>query len=111
MHTQWDQPTDEDLVKVWWEISKDIEEATKCNFPQQYFKPDTTTDVSRQLHVFSDASTKAYGLLHICIKEKDNLCHGQNTCGPSKADDTTQIRVNGSSYCSKTSFFHHNFIY
>ena len=57
-HVDWDEPLEKDLQDEWHTIAKDIQDATMMTIPRRYF---TTEDVSPQLHVFADASTKAYG--------------------------------------------------
>ena len=56
----WDEPLDKDLQDEWLTIARDIQDATTMVIPRRYF---TNEDLSpaTQLHVFADASIKAYG--------------------------------------------------
>ena len=56
---EWDEPIEESFQHRWRKIAQDIIEATNMVIPQQYF-PSLQLSV-QELHVFADASTKAYG--------------------------------------------------
>ena len=52
----WDEPLPENAQQEWIQLAKDIEDATGTTFPRYY-----SVKNSRSLHVFVDASMKAYG--------------------------------------------------
>ena len=55
----WDDPLDHDIQRRWYQVASDLEEATKIVLPRKYFP--LPSDKPICLHVFADASTKAYG--------------------------------------------------
>ena len=55
----WDNPLDHDIQSRWYQVASDLEEATKIVLPRKYFP--LPSDKPICLHVFADASTKAYG--------------------------------------------------
>ena len=58
-HIDWDEPLEESFQNRWIKIIQEIREATELVIPQRYF---TALQFAVQdLHVFADASTKAYG--------------------------------------------------
>lgn len=56
----WDEPLDQDILKEWTAILADICKSSVISINRAFF-PDITSTNSLQLHVFADASTKAYG--------------------------------------------------
>ena len=59
-NVQWDEPLPQPLQKRWISIATEIQLATKISISRRYIttKDPITVD---QLHIFADASTKAYG--------------------------------------------------
>ena len=58
-HIDWDEPLEESFQNRWIKIIQEIREATELVIPRRYF---TAIQFAVQdLHVFADASTKAYG--------------------------------------------------
>ena len=55
----WDDPLDHDFQSRWQQVTTDLEEATKIVLTCKYFP--LSSDKPICLHVFADASTKAYG--------------------------------------------------
>ena len=55
----WDEPLYDDFNSKWCQIATDIEEAAKTVMPRRYSV--MSTDQCVYLHVFADASMKAYG--------------------------------------------------
>ena len=60
-HIDWDEPLEKDLRDEWLIIAKDIQVATTVTMPRQYFTNADLSSTAAQLHVFADASIKAYG--------------------------------------------------
>lgn len=55
----WDEPLDHDTSHNWSHIATDVEEAAKVVLPRRYF--DISSNQPIYLHVFADASKRAYG--------------------------------------------------
>ena len=55
----WDEPLEESLQNRWNNIVKEIRDATELVIPRQYFP--SLQFSAQELHVFADASMKAYG--------------------------------------------------
>ena len=59
-HLQWDEPLHDELKNKWNILSQNIQNATsQTSMSRQYFQFTPSTPVA--LHIFADASTKAYG--------------------------------------------------
>ena len=58
----WDDLLPPSLDQKWHAVAKEIGDATKLEFPHCYFTSDVSLDSSgTELHVFADASQRAYG--------------------------------------------------
>ena len=58
----WDEPLDQELTNEWSTIAEDIKEATTITYPRLYFVlHDQLLSPTTQLHIFVDASLRAYG--------------------------------------------------
>ena len=57
----WDQPLSRKLQEKWLTLSKDLNTATKTEVSRRYFPSSSTWSTNNALHVFVDASVKAYG--------------------------------------------------
>ena len=55
----WDEPLNQEYKNTWLQIAKDLQGSTTIQIPRHYFIP--VNGQTMELHVFSDASTKAYG--------------------------------------------------
>ena len=69
----WDEPLNEALRCRWSEIAQEIQGSTKMVMPRCYcISPQPTT--SLKLHVFADASTKAYRVVaYLCEGQQSSL--------------------------------------
>lgn len=67
-----DEPLPSDLATSWTNIAKDFENATMTMLPRCNFSPQNTDHSRSHLHVFADASMKAYGAVAY-------LCNGAET--------------------------------
>ncbi|XP_071153450.1 uncharacterized protein [Mytilus edulis] len=56
----WDEPVPENFKATWINVASDLEKATQIVFPRYYFSVNSTSE-QFELHVFCDASPKAYG--------------------------------------------------
>jgi len=61
------EPLPENLRNRWSNIAQEIWESTKMVFPRRYL-PSSDTAKSLSLHVFADASIKAYGAVAYLVK-------------------------------------------
>ena len=59
MRVDWDEPLEESLQRRWNKMVQEIREATELVIPRQYFTP--MQFLPQELHIFADASMKAYG--------------------------------------------------
>lgn len=58
----WDEPLDQPTTNNWNSIANDLQIAAKATIPRCYFDHNNSNNIHfPQLHVFADASTKAYG--------------------------------------------------
>ena len=57
----WDEPLPPDLQLTWKELATELEMIMSIAIPRQYFPLSSTWPNDLELHVFVDASTKAYG--------------------------------------------------
>ena len=55
----WDDPLDSNFQSRWHQIASDLQEAVIIVLPRKHFT--SSSDKSVYLHVFADASMKAYG--------------------------------------------------
>ena len=71
--SDWDTPLEGNIYTDWIYLKKDIKEATQTTFPRYYFTG-TCKNYSDglELHVFVDASVKAYGAVAYVCKGKDS---------------------------------------
>ena len=58
---EWDETVTENLSEKWTQLAKDIENATEFIFQRYYFSNTSTNTSPPTLHIFTDASLKAYG--------------------------------------------------
>ena len=60
-HVDWDEPLDESLQTQWKKLTLEINEAIDFVIPRQYFPKSTSQFAAQEIHIFADASLKAYG--------------------------------------------------
>ena len=64
---EWDEPLSPELVTTWVNIAKEIDNVTTTVLPRCPFSPQNTNPSSTLLHIFADASMKAYGAVaYLC---------------------------------------------
>ena len=68
----WDEPLDQELTKEWSIIAEDIKEATTITYPRPYFVPHHQLSSPMQLHVFVDASLRAYGAV-VYLRQSNSI--------------------------------------
>lgn len=82
----WDEPLPPSLDQKWRAVAKEIGDATKLEFPRCYFTSDVSVDSSdTELHVFADASQKAYGAATYLVHEHQlSLAMAKSCVAPTK---------------------------
>ena len=57
----WDVPLSSEHQQIWQTLQHDLQHLNQLSIPRYYWKNHTTSNLHTELHIFSDASTKAYG--------------------------------------------------
>ena len=57
----WDEPFSPEHQQLWQTLQHDLQHLNRISIPRFYWKDGATTNLPVELHLFSDASTKAYG--------------------------------------------------
>ena len=60
LHVEWDEPLDAGIKEEWTAIMRDIQQLSTLTFNRRFFQTDFTP-AKTTLHIFADASTRAYG--------------------------------------------------
>ena len=64
LNLEWDKPLNEELVDEWKIIHGELDSIRKITIQRPYFSNDiNSNELSHELHVFADASPKAYGVV------------------------------------------------
>ena len=81
-----DEPLPPSLDQNWRAVTKEIGNATKLEFPRRYFTFDFSGDSSdTELHVFADASQKAYGAAaYVVHGNQSSLAMAKSRVAPTK---------------------------
>ncbi|XP_063420482.1 uncharacterized protein LOC134705689 [Mytilus trossulus] len=82
---KWDEPLPDHMRTEWIDIRKDINEATKTVIHRHYFTNCSDSNSDNVIHVFMDASMKAYGACAYLVSEgKSSLLMSRNRVAPLK---------------------------
>ena len=82
-HLEWAKPLSIELSTAWNAIAKEIEKATPITLPRTYFQCQNSNSENTQLHVFADASTKAYGAVaYLCNENQTSLVISKSRVAP-----------------------------
>ena len=86
----WDEPLPPSLDQKWRAVATEIGDATKLEFPCRYFTSDVSVDSSdTELHVFADASQKAYGAAaYLVCESQSSLAMAKSRVAPTKKKPT-----------------------
>ena len=88
----WDTPLSEMLTDEWKNIATDLQASLNVTFNRKYFSENTNLADAHELHVFVDASTKAYGAAaYIRNSNKTSLVMAKTRVAPMK--ETTIPRL------------------
>lgn len=81
----WDELLPESIVTEWSHIRKDIQETTEIVVPRHYFEQSSDSNKDTVIHVFTDASMKAYGACaYIVANGESSLLMAKNRVAPLK---------------------------
>ncbi|XP_077996706.1 uncharacterized protein LOC144450013 [Glandiceps talaboti] len=81
----WDEPLDEELSNQWQEIATDLQVSSSTSISRQYFSDNPDYKDVHELHVFADASPKAYGAaVYLCNKDHASLIMSKTRVAPLK---------------------------
>jgi len=90
---QWDEPLEPDLCEQWQSIISDIKQLPQFHVNRRYF---TTTYESNsvQLHVFADASTKAYGAVaFLKLQQETSFVMAKTRVAPLKRPTLPRLEL------------------
>ena len=92
----WDVPLPVDIQSTWTDLAKDIETATEIQIPRYYFSELSDEIGEMTLHIFTDASPKAYGACaYICQENQSRLVMAKNRVSPIKTLTLPQLELMG----------------
>ena len=101
---QWDELLQQNDQDQWLTITKEIGEATSTSIDRQYFTENTQS--SRQLHVFTDASMKAYGAVaFLCSKSSTSFVMSKARVAPLKQLTLPKLELMGALTGARLSYF------
>ena len=85
MRIHWDEPLEKEVVKEWKAIVIDIQRLPNYPIARWYFTTEFGTS-NMELHVFADASIKAYGAVaFLCKKQETSFVMAKSRVAPLKA--------------------------
>ena len=92
----WDEPLDQRMRDKWRDIVTDLQNATVTTMTRRYFPCETEEDdhTAYHLHIFSDASMKAYGaVVYICESDTTSLVIAKIRVAPIKQLTIPQLEL------------------
>lgn len=100
----WDKPIHQDHQKTWIQIAKDLQEAANITIPRCYFTPPSNQPT--ELHVFSDASMKAYGAVaFLRAGERTSFVLARSRVVPLKGHTLPRLELMGAVIASRLAQF------
>ena len=85
MRIHWDEPLEVEIAKEWNAIASDIKKLPSFPINRCYFATTAFTTFNIELHVFADASTKAYGAVaFLCTKQETSFVMAKSRVAPLK---------------------------
>ncbi|XP_063435728.1 uncharacterized protein LOC134716648 [Mytilus trossulus] len=89
---EWDEPLPLNVQQQWMELARDLEFSTNTELPRQILTK--STDEPKQLHVFVDASQKAYGsAVYITNGQQSTLVFAKSRVAPIKTLTLPQLEL------------------
>ncbi|XP_070562160.1 uncharacterized protein [Ptychodera flava] len=90
----WDEPLGDDLIKQWSPIATDLRAGSHVTFSRRYFTEGTNLRDEHELHVFADASTKAFGAsVYLRYKGQTALIMAKTRVAPTKELTLPQLEL------------------
>ena len=90
----WDQPLSQELQKKWLTLSEDLKTATQTEVSRRYFLSSSTWSSNNTLHVFVDASVKAYGAVaYVTNGSETSLVMAKSRVAPLKTLTLPQLEL------------------
>ena len=103
---EWDEPLPQELELKWNSIARDIEDATKLIIPRRFFLQEQITAHPTSLHVFADASPKAYGAVaYLSSGDQSSLLMAKSRVAPLKTLTLPQLELMAPSICVRLANF------
>ena len=94
LHIDWDEPLDESLQTRWKKLTLEINEAVDFVIPRQYFSKFPSQFAAQELHVFADASPKAYGAVAYFLQnDTTSLVMSKTWVSPVKAVSLPRLEL------------------
>ncbi|CAG2215236.1 unnamed protein product [Mytilus edulis] len=89
---EWDEPLPLNVQQQWMELARDLEFSTNTELPRQFLTE--STDEPKQLHVFVDASQRAYGsAVYITNGHQSTLVFAKSRVAPIKTLTLPQLEL------------------
>ena len=83
---RWDEILPDHMIAEWTEIAKDIQGVTNTVLPRHFFENSSDDNKDAELHVFTDASIKAYGACaYLVSMGQSTLIMAKNRVAPLKS--------------------------
>ena len=82
----WDEPLEQQMRDKWRDIATDLQNATVTTLTRRYFPSESNSDDhTTHLHIFADASMKAYGaVVYICDDNNASFVIAKTRVAPIK---------------------------
>ena len=103
---EWDEPLPTELEAKWDDIAQDIQEASKLVLPRCFFSQVQSKAQPIYLHVFADASPKAYGAVaYISTGDQYSLVMSKSRVAPLKKLTLPQLELMAASISTRLAHF------
>ena len=103
---EWDEPLPTELETKWNDIARDIQEASKLVLPRCFFSQVQSKAQPVYLHVFANASPKAYGATaYISTCDQPSLVMSKSRVAPMKKLTLPQLELMAASICTRLAHF------
>ena len=103
---EWDEPLPTELEAKWNDMAQDIQEASKLILPRCFFSQVPSNAQPIYLHVFADASPKAYGAVaYISNGDQTSLVMSRSRVAPLKKLTLPQLELMAASIGTRLAHF------
>ena len=91
----WDEPLEQQMRDKWRDIATDLQNATVTTLTRRYFPSESNSDYhTTHLHIFADASMKAYGaVVYICDDNNASFVIAKTCVAPIKPLTLPQLEL------------------